>query len=406
VFAACTDDSASDDGDSDPTEDTAAASNEDLLGPENPASGEPVKIGLLSEGATDAFDNTDELRAGEATAEYLNTHAGGIGGRPIEITSCEISADPGGAADCANQMVEAGVVAVAMSQSAVAESVWEPLHAAGVPTFFRAGFGAPMLADDQSTFLLANPASTFFGLPVAVAQASDADKIAFVVIDVPQAVDQFEADGPTILGDLGLEYELVRVPIGTADMTTQMQQVAASGAGVVHVVGNDAFCIAAFQGLNAVGYDGETTAVTQCITDATREAMPGGLEGINVLALLAVGASDDESYQKYAAVMDAYGQDVEDVDNFVAMGGYSIIASLASALSGISGDIDIPGVIETIKGMQESEIAGAAGATFQCGGSVDPTQPSVCTNQWLRTQLDADGQETAYTVEDSSDLTS
>ncbi len=406
LFAACTDDSASDDdSDSDSTEDTTGASSgEDLLGPEDMATGEPVKIGILSDGATDAFDNTDELRAGEATAEYVNTHMAGIGGRPIETVPCEIGADPGGAADCANQLIEAGVVAVTLSQSAVAESVWEPLHAAGIPTFFLAGFGEPLQQDDQSTFLLANPVTTFFGLPVAVAEAEDADKIAFVLIDVPQAVDLFEADGPALLDELGYEYEVVRVPPGTAVMDTQMQQVAASGAEVAHVLGNDAFCIAAVQGLRAVAFDGQITLVNQCVTDATREALAGQLDGVNVLSQLALGDTGDESYQKYLAVMDAYGEDVTDVENYVAMGGYAIVASLASALQGIEGEIDPSTVAETIKSMDEADIAGAAGATFQCGGSADPAQPSVCTNQWLRAQLDADGNAASYTVEDSSDL--
>ena len=122
-------------------DDDAGGSNEssdegfaELLGPEDEATGEPVRVGLVSDGATAAFDNTDELRAGEATVEYWNTHRGGIGGRPIELVTCETGADPGGATDCGNQMAEEDVVAVALSQSAVAESVWEPIHASGIPT--------------------------------------------------------------------------------------------------------------------------------------------------------------------------------------------------------------------------------------------------------------------------------
>ena len=75
------------------------------------------------------------------------------------------------------------------------------------------------------------------------------------------------------MAEAGLEHSVVRVPVGTADMTSQMQQVADSGADVVQVIGNDAFCIAAFQGLAAVNYEGSIAAVNQCITDATREAI-------------------------------------------------------------------------------------------------------------------------------------
>jgi hypothetical protein len=41
---------------------------------------------------------------------------------------------------------------------------------------------------------------------------------------------------------------------------------------------------------------------------------------------------------------------------------------------------------------------------FRCGGSAVPSLPAVCTNQWLRATLDADGQPARYQVEDSSDI--
>lgn len=405
VAAGCGDDGeTSSDGERETEETVQEASVEDLLGPEDPASGEPVKIGLVSDGATEAFDNSDELRAGLATAEYFNTHKGGIGGRPIELITCEMGATPTGATDCANQMINEGVVAVALSQSAVTEAFWEQMHDAGIPTFFTQASGDAIEADEQSSFIVFNPFATFFGLPIAVAEAEDADKVAFVVIDVPQAVEIIEGDGEALLADAGVEHEVIRVPIGTADMTSQMQQVVDSGAGVVQVIGNDAFCIAAFQGLKAVNYDGAITAITQCITDGTREAMPGELGGINILSTLALGATDDPTYQLYQAVMGEYGQDVEDVDNLIAMGGYAAVASLATALQDISGDITPETVIEAIRSMPESEYPGGGGVTYRCGGTADPDMPPVCTNQWLRTELDADGNPTTYVVEDSTDL--
>lgn len=398
------DDSTTSDDESETDETVAEATAEDLLGPDDVAEGEPVRIGLVSDGATAAFDNTDELRAGEATAEYFNQHQAGIGGRPIEIVPCETGGDPAGATDCANQMIEQDVVAVALSQSAVTGVVWETLHAAGVPAWFTQASGDELEVDEQSTFVVFNPNATFFGLPAAVAKAEDVDKLAFVVIDVPQAVEIIEGDGGTLLEEAGFEYEIVRVAIGTADMTSQMQQVVDSDAGVVQVIGNDAFCIAAFQGLQAVAYEGTITAISQCMTDATREALPGGLEGINVLSTLAVGATDDPTYQLYQAVMSTYGDEVGDIDNLTSMGGYAAVASLATALADLSGDITIESVMEAIRAMPESDYPGGAGMTYQCDGAADPALPPVCTNQWLRTTLDADGNPTDYTVEDSTDL--
>jgi branched-chain amino acid transport system substrate-binding protein len=393
-----------DDDDSTSDADTEGTASPDLLGPENAASGEPVKIGMISDGATDAFDNTDELRSAEATAEYWNTHQGGIAGRPIEVVPCETGGEPGGATDCANQMIEQDVVAVALSQSAVAESVWEPLHESGVPTLFFQTNGESMLSDDTTSFVMANPVATFFGVPLAVAEAEGADTIAFVNIDVPVALTMFESGiADEVTSSAGLDYELIKIPPGTADMTSQMQEVVSSGAGVVHIIGNDAFCIAALQGLNAVGYEGKVTSISQCITDATREAVPPEqLEGVSITSTMAVGATDDPAYQLYDAVMGEYGDEVEDIDNALAMGAYTVISSLAMSLDGVEGDVTTETAAAAIKAMPEADFPGADGLTFQCGGSAFPAQPAVCTNQSLRATLDAEGLPSTYEPVDST----
>ena len=393
--------SASDDED----EATTGQEATDLLGPEDAASGDPVRIGMVGDGATQAFDNRDELRSAEAAAEFFNTHRGGIGGRPIEVVTCETGGDPAGGTDCANQMVEADVVAVALSQSAVAESVWTPLHDAGIPTMFLQTSTEGLLADDQTSFTMANPLATLFSVPVALAESEGTDRVAFVNIDVPQALASFESgQADEVLGAAGIEYDLIRIPPGTADMTSQMQEIASSDAGVTYIVGNDAFCIAAIQGLQAVGYDGAISAVSQCITDATREALPDGLEGISITAVMALGDEEDSAYQLYQAVMGTFGDEVTDVDNALAMGGYTVMSSLASALSGIEGDVTPETAAAAIKEMPETDYPGAEGVSFQCGGTAFPSQPAVCTNQSLRAVLDADGQPASYEAIDGSSI--
>jgi branched-chain amino acid transport system substrate-binding protein len=389
-------------GDNTGTTESAA----DLLGPENKATGEPVKIGMVTDGATDAYDNTDELRAAKAAAEYFNNHKGGVGGRPIEVVTCETKGDPAGATDCGNQLAGEDVVAVALSQSGVADSLWTPLHAAGIPAFFFQFNGGDMLADKESSFVMQNPLATLFGVPIATAQKADTDRIDFIIIDVPVALSSFDSgDAKKILDKAGLEYDLIKIPPGTADMTSQMQEVVRNGAGAVQIVGNDAFCIAAINGLKAVGYTGAIATISQCITDATRQGVPaGGLEGISITATQAVGAQDDTAYQRYEAVMAKYGSDVKDVPNALAMGGYTAMSSLAQALSGISGDITPETAAAAIRDMKEADFPGADGITYQCGGSAFPPQPAVCTNQSLRATLDADGNPAKYDAVDSTDI--
>jgi branched-chain amino acid transport system substrate-binding protein len=381
------------------------ANFDQLLGPVNEAMGEPVVIGLISDGATPAFDNTDELRAGEAAAEYLNEHQGGIAGRPIKLVTCETGGDPAGATDCGNRMVEEGAVAVTLNQSAVAASAWEPVNASGIPTMFFQASDPGMISDAELSFPIINPLTNIFGLPIDVAQATGGKKVAFVIIDVPAAKTPFETLGPSIFENAGLEFDVTYVPSATADMTSQMREVADSGADVVQVTGNDAFCIAAFQGLGAVGYDGDIASITQCITDATREVVPSDvLDGMYIEANQAVGATDDPTYQLYEAVMATYS-DIEEVDALAPMGGYAVVSALATALEGIPADNITPETIAaTIKAMPEQELPGGGGMTYRCGGHASDLVPSVCTNQWLKTQLDAEGDFTSYELVDSTSI--
>ena len=350
------------------------------------------------------MDASDEVPAGQATVEYLNAHRGGIGGRPIELVTCEMKVDPATTADCAQRMFEEGVVAVTLPQASYTEAVWEPLHAAGIPLMILSGAGEALQQEGQSTFLMVNPAAAYYGLPVALAEAEGADKIAFVVIDVPQAVSVLEADDGATLERAGLDHEVVAIPLGTPDMTSRMQDVVDSGAGVVHILGNDAFCIAALQGLIAVEYEGAISGVSHCFTDATRAALGADLEGVSVLAPLADGATDDPTYQLYLAVMAEYGDEVEDVDGYYALSGYAAVAALAASLESIEGEITPATVAEAIRAMPETALPAGGGVTFQCGGGAVPDQPAICTNQWLRGELDASGVPTSYTVEDASDL--
>ena len=158
------------DDSSEPSDAPETDARAELLGPEEPATGEPVRIGIISDGSTPAYDASDELRAADATVEFWNRHRGGIGGRPIELVTCETAGDPAHATDCGNRMVEDGVVAVVFSNSGVGDSAWEPLHRSGIPTMFFQTSGDAVTRDPQSTFVLVNPLPAVFGLPLSVAE--------------------------------------------------------------------------------------------------------------------------------------------------------------------------------------------------------------------------------------------
>ncbi len=400
-LSACADDAAPE---SSATGQTAPESPDAALLPaKDEASGEPVKIGQLTEGTSASIDASDELVGGKVAVDYFNTYQGGIAGRPIELVTCEMKADPSIAQECANKMVAEDVVAVASPQIVYAAEVWTILHDAGIPLVLIGGSNDDIETDPETSFIMGNPMAGLWGLPVALAKSVGATKVSYVVVDVPQALNLFEEDNGATMAAAGLDFDVVPIPLGTPDMVPQMEQVKDSGAGVVHILGNDSFCIAAIQGLHAIDYPGEISTISQCFTDATRTSLAGQLEGVNVSTPTAEGATGDPTYDLYLAVMDELGGDVDDIGGYT-LSGYVTMATLGTVLQSLEGEVTPTTAAAAIHAMPESELPVGGGVMIRCDGSAVSDRPAICTNQWLRGVLDADGNPVSYTVEDSSDL--
>ncbi|ONH25665.1 ABC transporter substrate-binding protein [Pseudofrankia asymbiotica] len=395
LVAACGSD---DDGGSGGGTPSASASAEaSLLGPSAPAKGASVKIGIVTEGKGPSSDMSAQDTVANGTAKWLNEHRAGIGGRPIELVVCDALGDPGKATDCGNRLIEAGVVAAVFGESAVMHDAWKPLHDAGIPVMLYATSETEVLADKASTFILSDPSAGPIGLPITVAKEKGYKKVTSIVIDVPAALGLETNVAPAKYKAAGLEHALVRIALGTADMTPQLGPVVSGDPGMVFVLGNDSFCISAFNGLRAVGYKGQITSIAQCITDATRKAVPGDLlKGIEITASAPIG-TDNPSTQLYKAVVDEYAKGV-DTSQIGGMSMFSALAGFQLATAKISGEITPASVISTIRAMPESELPGAGGLKFKCDGKATELSSAVCTRGTLAATLDAKGNPSSYEV--------
>jgi branched-chain amino acid transport system substrate-binding protein len=369
---------------------------EEVLGEPAPASGEPVRVGFINDGKSPVRDATVDVEVARATADYLNEYRSGIGGRPIELVECEALADPSRAVDCASQLIQQDVAAFVIGAFSNVEAVWEPIHAAGIPMLVYAGVGPQLMTDPDSTFILT---SSFFGLadlPISVAKDAGVDKVDVVVIDIPVTTSFYRTVGPAYFEDQGVELNLIPVPPGTADMTAQMQAIADDDA-VVEVIGNDAFCIAAFNGLAAVGFDGPVSTVTQCMTDATREQVDGDvLDGMVQQASAPMGDEDDPDMQLFNAVIEKYAPEDTDTTSVFGVAMFTTLYSLADATADVTGDVTAETVLAAVKAMPQKELMAGGGVKFQCNGSANPALPALCGNDGLTAELDENGVPISY----------
>jgi branched-chain amino acid transport system substrate-binding protein len=375
------------------------ASNNKLLGTKNPAKGTPVKIGFVTNDKNNQTDNSIETPVADATVKWINQYQNGIAGHPIDLDRCVDLSDPSKGTDCANQMIQDDVAAVVIGSNAVLENVWTPLHKAGIPVFLYGASNADVVADAASTFVVTNGRATLLALPAGAAKAAHKKKVTAIAIDVPAATSFFKGPAPALYKAQGLDFNLVPIAAGTADMTPQMQQVTSNNPdGVVYVIGNDAFCIAAFNGLRTAAFKGVVTTIPQCLTDATRTSVPGDyLKGMKIAATNPVDTPKDPTMKQYYAVLAKYGANDVDKSQIGGAAMFTVLAGFRVAMQNLKGDVTPATIIAAATAMPWSVLPGTGGLHFRCNGKADASQPATCANNTLAATLNSQGKATSYT---------
>ncbi len=365
------------------------------LGPKDVAKGEPIPVGFISDGRNPNLDTTYQLVAGEAITEFLNTHEGGIGGRPIDLITCEAGqSDAAKASECANELVRAGVVVVVLPESTAVSVIHGVLAEAGIPLFLYSITDTVVTTDPERTFVLFDARSGVSALPISVAKDNKIKKVTAVVIDVPPATELYTTDsGKAPFEKAKVELELIPLPPGQPDFTPQMTEIANGDETVVEIVGNDTFCISALTGLRNAGYTGPISTLFVCVTEATQQAVGEYLEGAYVSTNTPVGDPKDPGFKHLQAIYDAYA-DAEIEDLTQAQNTYAVYMSMWQVIKDLKGEVTPDTVTAAIKAMPNLKVPGGGGLVYRCNGNAKPETPAVCTKGGLRTRLDAQGAPT------------
>jgi branched-chain amino acid transport system substrate-binding protein len=389
-----------------PAAGAGSAAQKSLLGPKDPATGTPVKVGLISTGGDcQGCGGQDEPAAAEAAVKWLNEYHQGLAGHEMELVTCIDSNDPGKGTDCANEMIREGVVAVVIGSNGIIETEWKVLHDAGVPVINHSSTSIPLLEDSESTFILYDPNAQTVNLPLSVAKREKAKKVSVIVVDVPTATDIYDETTERKFTSAGIDLEIVPVPLTATDMTPEAQRIVQDNPdGVVSIVGHDAFCIPALNGLEAVGFTGTVSTISFCITDAMREGAPKELvKGMRFGSEAPVGDNKDPSLRQYRAVLKKYDADV-DPEDLPAITVFQAFGALSLGTKTLQGDVTFASVIAAMKGMDNEVLPASGNRLFRCNGKASTAGPSVCSASTVTGVLDADGQPTKYTVDNNKPI--
>jgi branched-chain amino acid transport system substrate-binding protein len=398
ITAACGDDSDDSGGSGDSA---SGGDTSEVLGELNEGTGEPVRVGWMSTGQTQAVDTTDEIRGAEMAVAYANAHLGGLGGRPIELVICEDKGTPAGAQACGNEFISEEVVAVSSGSSSAADAAVQVVDPAGIPFTANQAATATILGAENA-FVFTNPISAF-GTPAAYAREEGITTAAVLVIDVPGAAGPATALAPSFFSNADAEVEVIAIPPGTADMTPQVQSAQESEPGLYHLTGDPTFCSSALRAIRTLGIEAEITMLDRCIADDGGASVPGGYEGITVVAQ-AVQDPEDEQYQIYTAALEEYGDGLEDSAD--SRSGY---AGMLGLINGVNAseptELTSPSIIAALREMPPVPLPLGGGATYQCNGqALTAISPNACSTASFVADADAEGQLSNYRALDAEGI--
>lgn len=381
--------------------DTGSAAGTEALGPAKAAAGDPVKIGWVSTGQTQATDTTDEIHAAEAVTAYANAHLGGIGGRPIELVVCEEKGTPAGAQDCGNRFVSEGVSAIAAGTAGQIDPWLQIVAPAGIPVGLNLASTQTVLGT-PGVFVWSNPVSAY-GTPAAYARENKLTSAAIVVIDVPGASGPAKRLGPAFFGNAGSSAEVIPIASGTPDMTPQIQAAQNNNPQMYFVLGDPTFCSSAMKAIKTLGITAPIVALDRCIGADKGASIPGGFEGVEI-ATQAVTNPGDPEFELFNAVLSEYGDGLE--PSAQAISGYQGMLSMVRAVNAsATTDLTPAGIKAALSGMPATPYPLGGGATFQCNGqALTAISPNICSTIGVISDASAEGELSNFRVLNSDGI--
>jgi branched-chain amino acid transport system substrate-binding protein len=371
------------------------------LGVQKPATGDPVSIGFVYDGVTDAQDLSGELTAAKASVQYINDYLGGIGGRPIKLDVCSTNQTPSGAANCVTQFVTDKVFAAVNPDSGQQGSMLPELATAGIPVFVAASLDQKTLTT-PGIFVMENGPGYALAGPAQLAKQAAYTTAAIIAPDLPSSAGAVKAAAPLFYGNAKVKADVVAIPLATADMTPQIQAELSHTPGQFAILGLPSFCGSAIKAIKSTGFTGGIIVVPSCI-NSTTSTTAGSLKGVKLITATSNDPNSAE-FKLYSAVMGKYapGTDL----GGVVTGGYQAMVGFDRALAGFAGDVTRASITTALKIMPATPMPLADGITFKCDGKQVSIAPNICSTEVLTGTLDANGavDSQGYSVLNVGDL--
>ena len=358
----------------------AGASNP--LGTAHPATLPAVTIGLISDGGGSSSIGTAALeeQGAKAAVAYENQYQGGLEGHKISLYICENQSTPAGGQTCANDMVQHGVVAVVEPFTGQGQTEVPTIVGAGIPYITISGASTAELTA-PGAFAIEGGFPAYLGAMALSSKAHGVTKVAFLVDNVPAAIQGAQVLGGLVYKAAGVGFTVIPVNSGTADMSPQLQSAVSGGAQAVGMVGDVTFCSSFLQAYNTLALKLPKYVLSTCqdpsiLNSATLDK---ALAGSYITTTTKSSKSD---LAVYGAIMKKYDPKASPNPNISSnqADGVTPVMTLAAIMKGSTQPVTAAGIKTQTQTAKNVVIPLSGGLTFTCNGTAIPLLKSVCSS--------------------------
>ena len=360
----------------------AGAGAASASGTSGAATGSPVTIGIITDGGGSSAIGTSALveQGAQAATKYLNADLGGIEGHKVNLYVCENQSTPAGGQTCANDMVQKGVVAVVEPFTGQGQTEVPTIVGAGIPYITISGASTAELTSPGS-YALEGGFPAYLGAMALSAKAHGLKKVAFVVENVPAAIQGAQELGGLVYKAAGVGFDVVPVNPGTADVSPQLQSAVSGGADAVGMVGDVTLCSSFLKGYETLGLKLPRYVLSTCQDPSIEKSstLDKALAGSYITTSTKTSKADDA---EYASIIKKFLPKVSTNPNVSSnqADGVTPVLALANIMKGSTQPVTAAGIKQALATDKNVVIPLSGGLTFTCNGTAIPLLKSVCSS--------------------------
>jgi branched-chain amino acid transport system substrate-binding protein len=353
-----------------------------VAGAADKATGSAVTIGFISDAGGSGAIGTGPLveQGAKAATQYWNADLGGLEGHKVNLYICENQSTPAGGQTCANDMVQHHVVAVVEPFTGQGQTEVPTIVGAGIPYIVVTGASTAEL-ETPGAYDLEGGFPAYLGAMAMSAKAHNLKKVAFLVENVPAAIQGAQALGGIVYKAAGVDLQIVPVNPGTADVTPQLQTAVSGGANAVGVIGDVTLCSSFLKGYETLGLKLPRYVLSTCQDPSIEKSatLDKTLAGSYITTTTKTSKADQK---EYAAIIKAFLPKVSTNANVSSnqSDGVTPVLALANIMKGSTQPATAAGIKAQVAAAKNVVIPLSGGLTFTCNGTAIPLLKSVCSS--------------------------